>query len=127
MKTADFGAGARGRFKHRDFGRSAAVDHSHALAPFEARGNRGNRIVGNGDENQIGAVDNILRVGRRPATRNPRRQLFGRTHAAAGGSDDAVLAPGQTPGEGFGHASRADETNAALNLSLLLHKVHLSQ
>src|SRR3990170_978807 len=127
MKTADLRPGARGRLKHRNFGRAAAVDHGHALAPFEAGGNCGNRIVGNGDENQVAAINHILRVRSRPATSNPCRQLFGRSRAAAGGGADALPALRHAPSKALGYAAGADKADARQNLILLLHLVNLSR
>src|SRR5471030_2747812 len=124
MKTADPRARARGRLKHRYFGCAATVDHSHALAPFEACDDGGNRIVGDGEKNQVGTIDDILRVRCRAAIGNWCRQLLGRAYAAAGGGDDAVFGLREAPSEAFGDAAGTDETDARWNLNLPLHLVH---
>jgi len=127
MKAARLRTLVRRGSERRYFCRAARVDHGHPLPPLDARCDRGNRIVGDGDENQIRAIGDVLRLRARPATGYPDGQLFGRIQTAAGGSDDLVPALRQAPGEALGDAARADEADTKRNLILLLHVVHLTQ
>ena len=120
MKAAHAGALRRGPGEQVEVAGPAAMHAGRSGAPANSRSDRLDRVVGHGEENQIGEVGGFLRRSYRARSRDAARESPGRSRAAAGDRDDFSPRARQGESEPGTHPARTDDSQLQLLFRHLL-------
>ncbi len=111
MKPTHLCSARTGGLERGEIRGAAAMDHRLPLAPANARAGRLDGIVGDGDENEVRAIGERLRVGVDRAPRYGMGELARSCLAAACDTGDAKTLSRETPGEGRADTAGAQEAD----------------
>ena len=109
MERADLGAGGHRRGEDLRTERAARVDHRLAAVHPERAGQRRDRVVGDGQDDQLDLVEDRLRVGEDAADVDQRAEPFAPARVAAGDRVDRPAGARQGDAERGADRAGADD------------------
>jgi hypothetical protein len=109
VEGTDLRAGGHGRRQDIGAQRTAGVDHGLAAVQPNAPGQFGQRVVGDGQDDELDLLDERLGLGERAGTLDLAGEALAATGVAAGHGVDRPASPGHGYAQRRAHRSPADD------------------